>query len=1232
MHWNCRGLLHNIDDIHFLLNELRPIALALQETHLTSKHTRVLSNYHLFRKDRSSSHSSGGVAIVVQGGVACVEVPLDTPLEAVAAQILTDRLITVVSFYLPPHIPIHMHDLQKLLTQLPQPFLILGDFNAHHTMWGSARIDSRGGLIERFLLSSNLCLLNNKSPTFFSAVHNSFTCIDLSISSPSLLPCFSWKVLDNPFGGDHFPVVLESLVDLPRLQKRMPRWKLDKADWKRFSQAATFDASLLAILTPDEATRYVTEQIVNAAEQSIPRTSGNLPKKCKPWWNEDCSTTLTRQNKAWDVFRRYPTVHNKIEFKRRKAQARWTRKQAKKKSWIKYLSSISSFVAAKEVWDRIRKVKGDYRCFTIPLFNLPVGSVKDVANVLAQHFHSVSSSNNYSAEFQRFKSRTEGCTIPMFGANSEPYNGPFTMIELKQALDVKKMSAPGPDSLHYAMLQKLSHDALRNLLLFFNSLWEQASFPRTWKRAHIVPLLKPGKDAALPASYRPIALTSCLGKTYERLINRRLIYLLEKQNLLANNQCGFRQGRSAVDHLVRLETLIREAFVHKQHCISVFFDLERAYDTTWRFGILKDLYSYGIRGRMLRCIRDFLTDRTFQVRLGCTLSDPFVQENGVPQGGILSVILFAVKINSIAKILPPSISYSLYVDDLQISCSSSNTSSCERQLQLALNKLGTWADENGFKFSPEKTVCVPFSLRRGLTLNPELELKATRLPVRTEHKFLGVIFDKKLNFISHLKSLKEKCLRSMNILKVLAHRSWGSDRKCLLRLYNALVRSRLDYGAIVYGSARPSALKMLDPVHHLGLRLATGAFRTSPVTSLYAESNEFSLDKRRQYLSMTYAYKVLADPHHPTYSAIKHSRFSRLFQNKPNIVQPLSLRLAEYRTSLQIPLNGVTLLQPAHRTAPWERLPVACDWSLAKFNKHTVAPAVILQEFQELQAKYTDYLQFYTDGAKALSFVGCAMHSENISRVKRINSIASIFTAELHAVLLAIDHIRHKRIERSIIFVDSQSVIIAIISLKDTRNTLVQLVRAKINTTLQNGYHITFCWVPSHVGILGNEKADRLASSSRNLRELAASIPYQDIKPVVRVLIFDRWQKEWDREVDNKLHVTKPILGLWESTSFKNRFHEVLFCRLRIGHLYITHKHLLCGEDPPRCAHCGAVMSIIHILGVCSGLEDKRRHYFPEFFRYHIPFHPSLLLGDNPLISSDRVHSFISSTGLLHQI
>lgn len=139
-----------------------------------------------------------------------------------------------------------------------------------------------------------------------------------------------------------------------------------------------------------------------------------------------------------------------------------------------------------------------------------------------------------------------------------------------------------------------------------------------------------------------------------------------------------------------------------------FFDLEKAYDTAGRYGIIRDLQTVGVRGRLLRCIIDFLEGRTFRVQLGTILSRMFVQENGVPQGSVLSVTLFILKMNSISKEIPPSISYSLYVDDVQISYSSSNLNTCERQIQLTINKLHKWANENGFKFSPEKTVCVLF--------------------------------------------------------------------------------------------------------------------------------------------------------------------------------------------------------------------------------------------------------------------------------------------------------------------------------------------------------------------------------------------------------------------------------------------------------------------------------------------------------------------------------------------
>ena len=98
---------------------------------------------------------------------------------------------------------------------------------------------------------------------------------------------------------------------------------------------------------------------------------------------------------------------------------------------------------------------------------------------------------------------------------------------------------------------------------------------------------------------------------------------------------------------------------------------------------------------------------------------------------------------------------------------------------------------------------------------------------------MGILFDKELSYIPHTKTLKAKCLKALDVLKVHSNTNWGGDRSVLLNLYRSLVRSKLDYGSIVCGSARKSYLKCLDTIHYQSLRLAPGAFRTSPVESLY---------------------------------------------------------------------------------------------------------------------------------------------------------------------------------------------------------------------------------------------------------------------------------------------------------------------------------------------------------------------------------------------------------------
>lgn len=175
IHWNCRGLIHNIDDIHKLIDEYEPQVVALQETNLTKKHDKILRSYHLLRKDREeSTRASGGVALVVAQGTILKSIQLDTTLEAVAAQVYVNKLITVVSLYLPPSDNVSLQELNDLVEQLPAPFVIMGDFNAHHCLWGGDKIDSRGKQIEQWLTNNSLLCSIMETRHIFLRVRETF--------------------------------------------------------------------------------------------------------------------------------------------------------------------------------------------------------------------------------------------------------------------------------------------------------------------------------------------------------------------------------------------------------------------------------------------------------------------------------------------------------------------------------------------------------------------------------------------------------------------------------------------------------------------------------------------------------------------------------------------------------------------------------------------------------------------------------------------------------------------------------------------------------------------------------------------------------------------------------------------------------------------------------------------------------------------------------------------------
>ena len=223
-----------------------------------------------------------------------------------------------------------------------------------------------------------------------------------------------------------------------------------------------------------------------------------------------------------------------------------------------------------------------------------------------------------------------------------------------------------------------------------------------------------------------------------------------------------------MDHLVRFETFVREGFLDREHVVSIFFSTLKRHMTL--LGIMKNLHDMDLRRRLPLFIQNVLSERKFRVRVGTSLSDFYDQEMGVPQGSILSVSLFIVKINSFTRCIRNGVDKSLFVDDFGVSYRSKHMHAIERQLQLHLNRIEDWADNNGFKFSQSKTVCVHFCRRRGLHPDPYLVLCDNPIPVKKETKFLGILLDSKLTFVPHIKGLKKKCIKALqlNLLRVVS--------------------------------------------------------------------------------------------------------------------------------------------------------------------------------------------------------------------------------------------------------------------------------------------------------------------------------------------------------------------------------------------------------------------------------------------------------------------------------
>ncbi|GBM78940.1 hypothetical protein AVEN_123664-1, partial [Araneus ventricosus] len=350
--WNCHGLRAHIDDLKSIINKYQPVCIGLQETYLAPGADIKITNYNIIRKDNiHSSHATGGVALMFLQSFPCKPVHLNTTIQAVAIQIHVGMLLTICTIYLPPNQTIYQRDLDNLLDQLPAPFILLGDMNGHSCLWGSSDTNSRGLQIEKLIFDYNLCILNDNSKTYFHSINRTFHTVDLAICSPSILTRWEFTVDENLYNSDHFPIILKYFDISVRIPRRPQRFIFDKANWQLFTLYSELNPVMVQMDDIDSATETVTKHILEAAERSIPKTSGKFPKQWRPWWDEKYAEACKKLNKAWNYFRRYPTTDYYVAFKEAKAVARRIKRQNKRNTFQNYVSSIQNNTKSKVMWE-----------------------------------------------------------------------------------------------------------------------------------------------------------------------------------------------------------------------------------------------------------------------------------------------------------------------------------------------------------------------------------------------------------------------------------------------------------------------------------------------------------------------------------------------------------------------------------------------------------------------------------------------------------------------------------------------------------------------------------------------------------------------------------------------------------------------------------------------------------------------------------------------------------------
>ena len=335
---------------------------------------------------------------------------------------------------------------------------------------------------------------------------------------------------------------------------------------------------------------------------------------------------------------------------------------------------------------------------------------------------------------------------------------PITIDELLHAVKSGKSTAPGEDGLTYDIINALLKVEGDNPILdMFNMSYRNSMLPPAWKSAIIIPV--PKSDG----KFRPISLTSCLCKTMERIVLRRLIYKVGDS--MSENLYGFMKGRATSDCFVH-------CLANTSASCQVYVDLKGAFDRANREVILEELVLKGVKGKLLGWIQDYLCNRKGKVWLQGILSDEETFELGTPQGGVLSPMLYNILMDKIARYeFTQGTKVIIYADDILIQCDTPTTlGKAVNELEQLCTCMGLVLNENKTKFQAKQKKC-----RKPI-------INGVKLERVLNYKYLGVQLGyRNANYC--IEYVKNMCVSRLAPLKVLANRGSGVGVPVLRMFY-----------------------------------------------------------------------------------------------------------------------------------------------------------------------------------------------------------------------------------------------------------------------------------------------------------------------------------------------------------------------------------------------------------------------------------------------------------------